>query len=300
MNTHSISETSAANSFANHTCYCCGDWCPYHQLVVSIDDIGFRQGVIGVERLRTYRQSPFQLAAHLRRWERTTSSLQIAGLPTSSEVAVLVDELLSRNDVLVQTEQDLGITLFATPGISGSPRGTCGLHLNRIDHQLVNRRRQTGQPIVVSDIQQPDSACWPRSIKVRSRIHYYLADHAARQFDPEAIGVLVDSSGQVTETSIASIAMVVGDRVISPPTDLVLPGITQSVIESIAAEQQIEWLKRAIMPMELQQADAILLMGTDAGIWPVSRINGHKLNVASDIYQQLALQFQRVTAGSEC
>ena len=37
-----------------------GEWVPQHQMVISVDDGGFRQGVTAVERLRTYGHAIFE------------------------------------------------------------------------------------------------------------------------------------------------------------------------------------------------------------------------------------------------
>ncbi|GAG02517.1 unnamed protein product, partial [marine sediment metagenome] len=188
-------------------------------------------------------------------------------------------ELVARNDRLIQQQTDVGATIFATPG-STNPQSdrpaspTLILHLNPLDHQQIRHRREHGQPLIVTGIQQPSEYCWPRSIKVRSRIHYYLADIEANKHADDAIGVLVDDDDGITETSIANLAIVESGKILSPPPDSVLGGITQRVVESLAAELQIDWTKQRISRDQLRLADEILLLGTDGGIWFANSVNG--------------------------
>lgn len=262
-----------------HLCYLSGDWIHYCDLAIPADDIGFRQGVIAVERLRTYRRRPFHVGAHLIRWQHTTSTLSIDRLPEALQIKEIVFSLLARNEHLVRQQGDVGITLFASPGLIGddSPSPMLAVHLNRLDHPRIRQRCDDGQPLIVTDVQQPSQDCWPRSIKVRARVHYYLADQQARKQSDDGLGVLVDSQGNVTETSIANLAIVQSGQIHSPPAETVLGGITQQVIESIAQQAGINWTKRAITAGDLRQADEVLLMGTDGGIWFANSVDGQPI-----------------------
>lgn len=299
MTSTSATDRDCAPSFQQHQCYLTGDWLAYADVRISTDDLGFRQGVTAVERLRTYRGHPFQVDAHLNRWQQTVDSLQIDDLPDQSAISQLLVELIDRNFGWINCEGEVGVTIFATPGVGGESLPTFCLHLNRLDHKQNARRRQQGQPLVVTDVQQPNQNCWPRSIKVRSRIHYYLADTRAKQSSKDAVGVLVDADGSVTETSIANLAITRGGQIISPPSDSVLGGITQMFVESLAADQGIDWHKGTISPEQLHQAEEILLMGTDGGVWFANSIDGQSIGTgkSGEIYVALRNAFDQATVG---
>jgi branched-subunit amino acid aminotransferase/4-amino-4-deoxychorismate lyase len=245
--------------------------------------------VTAVERLRTYAGRIFALDAHLERWQHSTGELGITPLPSPAITKVCLQTLIAENHALVRSEGDIGITMFATPGEIGSDAPTFGMHLNRLDHARILRRCQYGQPLVVTEVRQPDPDCWPRTIKVRSRIHYYRADTIARQHHEDAAGVLVDDDNSITETSIANLAIVKSGQIVSPPTDRVLGGITQSVIERLASDASIEWIKNPISIAQLQQADEVLLMGTDGGVWFAGAVDGDPIAQGNpgDIYRML-------------
>ncbi len=289
--------------FNNHLCYRSGEWSPYADLSIAVQDQGFRQGVVAVERLRTYAGCPFQVNLHLQRWQQTIDALCIRDLPKQFELKKLLHELVTRNDSLIQHHTDVGITIFATPGIANPQRDkqanpTLVLHLNQLDQERIQRRRQYGQPIVVTNIQQPSEHSWPRSIKVRARIHYYLGDIEASKHADDAIGVLIDADGSITETSIANLATVVSGQIISPPENRVLGGITQTIVETIAGQLRIPWQKRAIHRDELATSEEILLMGTDGGIWFAQSVNGQTINGGrpGEIYTRLRRKFSETTS----
>ena len=297
MASTSTTESSSA-SFARHVSYLSGRWLAHDSMQIGVNDVGFRQGVTAVERLRTYHGRLFALDEHLVRWQRSVTQLSIAGLPSELAIRAIIEDLLARNSVLLRSEGDVGLTMFATPGELGGDGPTLGLHLNRLNHAVHQRRREQGQPLVVTSVRQPDPDCWPRSIKVRSRVHYYRADAIARAVDENAVGILLDNDGSVTETSIANLAIVQAGRIVSPPADRVLPGITQSVVESIAAAAAIPWSNRAITVAELQQAEEVLLMGTDGGIWFASSIDDQRIGNGSpaEVYRCLRDRFDALVA----
>lgn len=304
MTSTSASESDSEPGFSSRIGLLAGKWLPHDQMRLPVDDLGFRQGVTVVDRLRTYQRRIFAIDAHLDRWHHSISELSIVGLPSRAEIVSLIEDLLNRNAALVDLQGDVGITIFATPGyLAGEAQNsvpTFGLHLNRLNHALRDQRRQQGQPLVVSGVHQPDPNCWPRSIKVRSRLHYFLADQQAKQQNPDAGAVLRDNDAGVTETSIANLAIVRDGQIISPPAGRVLGGITQSVIETLASQSSIPWSKGPISATELSQADEILLMGTDNGIWFASSVDGRPVGTGNpgDIYLALRQRFDHLVEAS--
>ncbi|MFK8112366.1 MAG: aminotransferase class IV [Rubripirellula sp.] len=285
--------------------YLSGQWVPRQAMSISIEDIGFRQGVTIVERLRTYASKLFAVEAHLERWQRSAHELGIEKLPSANQMRSLLDELLDRNAAAIEGHPDVGVTLFATPGKVGE-EPTLGLHLNELNHSLIQRRRQAGQTLVVTTVRQPAGDCWPRTIKVRSRIHYFRADSIARRYEDDASGLLIDDDDRVTETSIANVAIVNAGAIVSPPPASVLPGVTQAVVKSLAAELRIPWTHQVISVSDLLAAEEVLLMGTDAGIWFASQVaiadqEGAKLmagkKAAGPVFLTLRGAFDRFTAG---
>lgn len=265
-------------------------WTAATNVRLPAGDLGFRQGVTAVERIRTRGGRPFLLRPYLDRFAATTRYLEIDGLPKASELKTRIFQCLDHNAKLWQIEGDVGITLWATPGIgsgsgfgsglgSGSgnratePKPTWAITLHRLDGPEIARRIADGQPVVITDVQQPVDASWSRQIKVRCRLHYYRADRIAQKVDARATGMLVDEAGFVTESSIANFALVSGRTIVSPPSDAVLPGVTQRHVESIAHERGIRWDHRPIGVDEFHSADGILLMGTDTGLWFANRVH---------------------------
>lgn len=273
-----------------------GKWISLGEFALGIDDIGFRQAVIAVERLRTYGGRIFQVTGHAARWQATLDQL---GIQLNEPFGAVLDDLMARNESFVTSQGDVGITAFATPGKLGG-EATFGVHLNLLDTELNKARREQGQAIVVTDVVQPPNASWPRSIKVRCRLHYFLADRFARESDPNALGLLVDDDGTITETSVANVAMVSDGVIYSPQSAQVLPGISEAVIRDLAAKQGMRWVRERISVARIKDADEVLLMGTDTGLWFANQINGvWKSSQPGPVCQKLQVAFARHVGGTE-
>lgn len=277
-----MNPAASRQSFWNHR------WLPHHELHVAVDDLGFTQGVTAVERMRTYGGRAFHASRHLRRFASTVKTLQIVGLPDQQALQELVDELLQRNRHWLREQREAGIVLFATPGRADRPalrpqhpsagafdralpepaHPTFVAYVVSLPLTVIARRIRRGQALVITDVVQPSVQSWPRHLKVRSRLHYFLADRQASAVDPDALGILLDEDRTLTETSVANLAVVRSGRIVSPPAGQILPGVTQAVAEEIATDLKIGWEKRPLSIEETRHADELLLFGTTTGIWP--------------------------------
>jgi branched-chain amino acid aminotransferase len=273
-----------------------GNWTDAAALAISVDDIGLRQSAVAVERMRTYGGKPASVSEHVIRWRRTVDYLGISITVDETEIRQRIDELIGRNRNWCQLVGDFGITMLATPGRDGDEQGATEImHLNALNHARINRHHEIGQPLVITDVQQPPAKSWPRDIKVRCRLHYYLADRATRQLNPDALGLLIDTDGSVTETSVANLAICRSGIVVSPPAEQVLPGVTQQLVQHIAAELGLTWTRQPLFPADVREADEVWLMGTDGGLWFASHVDGVAIGDAGpgEIYRRALAGFYR-------
>lgn len=277
-----------------------GNFVDASELSVSVDDVGFRQGVIAVERMRTYAGRVTALESHVVRWRRTVEELYLSVSVDLDEIRSRIARLLIQNTDFLRGTGDCGIVMLATPGVLNADSSSCActemLHLLPLDHARVKRHRTEGQPLFITDVEQPAGKCWPRDIKVRCRLHYYLADQQAKQHHSAAVGLLIDDDGTVTETSVANIAIVRKGRILSPPADQVLPGITQDLVRQACASQGYQWEYERLWPSEIREADEVWLMGTDGGLWFANRVDGSPIGEQrpGGIYAKILAEFDQL------
>src|SRR5262249_7168562 len=149
---------------------------------------------------------------------------------------------------------DLQTTLFLTPGVSpayadiaGQRGPTVCVHTQPLAFSQCAGKYAAGDSLVVSEVRQVHSQCWPHALKCRSRMHSYLADKQARQIEPGARALLLDERGYVTEASPANVVAYRRDEgLISPPKDHILPGVTVAVLAELAGQLAIPFVHREL------------------------------------------------------
>lgn len=247
-----------------------GFWTEHDRLCIPVDDLGFRQAATAVERLRTYGGRPAAVGRHAVRLRRTLECLGLSVAADEVRIRRRIEMLIERNRQWCEDQGDFGITMIVTPGVEI-------MHLNPLDHAGIAHARTEGKPLIVTEVEQPSAKAWPRDIKVRCRLHYYLADRIAREIDPEALGVVVDADGSVTETSTAAVGAIIDGQWVSPPADQVLPSVSEAIVEEVVERLGIDRTRRTLFPAELREADEVWLMGTDTGLFFANRVDGHRI-----------------------
>ncbi len=260
-----------------------GEWVPAESLAVPVTDAGFMLGTTVAEQLRTFGGELFRLEHHL---ARLAHSLEIVGVTPGwerAEFAELARELAARNHRLLQPGDDLGLSIFVTPGPYSTfvPEGgppLVGMHTYALPFRLWAERYEVGQRVVVTDIRQVPTNCWPAELKCRSRMHYYLADLAARRADPGARALLLDQHDHVVEASTANLVLWrTGEGLVSPPDDEILPGVTVAALRDLASQLEIPFRARPLTVADVEQADEVFLTSTSPCILPVSHCNGRPI-----------------------
>jgi len=265
--------------------YLNGRYLPFSQAAISVTDGGFVQGVTVAEQLRTFGGKLFRLEQHLARLAR---SLSIVGIELGMPVEKLGDiarELAAKNHALLDAADDLGLSMFVTPGpystfatggVAAGP--TIGLHTYPLPFHLWHEKYERGESLVVTAVMQVPSACWPTELKCRSRMHYYLADKQARQKEPGARALMLNEQGYVTEASTANILVYYRDvGLVSPPKEMILPGVSAATVEELAGDLGIAFSFRSLTVDDVAAADEVLLCSTSPCVWPVTRLNGRPI-----------------------
>ena len=263
---------------------------------LSITDAGFILGAAVAEQLRTFAGKLFRLDDHL---ERLEQSLRIIGVDPGigrDQMADVARELVEHNHRLLSPGDDLGLSVFVTPGpypaysAPGSSEPTVCLHSYRLPFRLWADKYQSGQALVISSVRQVPAKAWPPGLKCRSRMHYYLADREAALADPGARALLLDCQGRVTEASTANVLVfTAGEELLSPPHAKVLPGISLATANRLAVDLRIRTAQRELGPDDLASAREVLLTSTPFCLLPVTRLDGRPIagGRAGEVFRRL-------------
>jgi branched-subunit amino acid aminotransferase/4-amino-4-deoxychorismate lyase len=241
--------------------YLNGQFVPASQLAIPVADAGFVFGAAATEFVRTFRGRLFRLDDHLTRLQQSCELCRIPLRVSEDELRAAAERLVKHN----HSEGELAHILFATPGplahLGGADSGpTLGMHTTPLSFARYRRLFTDGARLVVPAI-RGSTPIDPRA-KMRSRMHWWIAEQQARDVDPHAWALLLDGDGFVTETAAANLLIVRDGTVLSPPRTTILNGVSLRVVEELCAELGIPFAERPLTLRECQSPDEAMLTGT--------------------------------------
>jgi branched-chain amino acid aminotransferase len=264
---------------------------PVSAAAVPVTDLGVVAGASITEMVRTFRGDPFRLDEHL---DRFFASLDLVGFPTLPERCQLLDAveaIVTHNSKLIPAGHDLGIIIFTTAGQnltylgeagrSLATQGTTCVHSFPLPFELWAAKLESGQHLATVDVRPLDVASVPPQAKHRNRLHWYRADQQARARFATATALVTTAYGHITETSAGNILVVRGREILTPPSELVLGGVSRQVAQELAERLGFNWFEALQAIDDLLDADEILTSSTTYCLLPVTRLNDQPIGSGS-------------------
>ena len=221
-----------------------GRWLPQSQALLPLHDAGFVMGATVTDLCRTFHQKLYRWRDHLARFEQSCQASGILPLLSSAEITAHAERLIQHNAALATGGQELILVLFATPGPLGHYIGaddgfgpvTFGMHTFPLPYGRYRRLLEEGAALIVPSVRQLPAVCVPPGIKMRSRMHWWLAEREAQRLDPGAVALLLDEAGYLTETAAANVLLVRDGKLLSPPSSCILEGISRRVVMELCVK----------------------------------------------------------------
>lgn len=253
---------------------------PRAALALPLGDAGFVLGATVTEQLRTFHGRLFLPDEHA---QRLAESLAIVGIEPGMPVAEIMRaaaEVAARNHAAGEPGSDLGVVTFVTPGDlpaqhggrAGRPRAV--VHSFPLAFASWAAAYDDGVRLRQVAVRQVPESCWPLRAKVRSRLHYFLADREAHAREPAARAILAHADGRISETSTANVAIVRAGSLVTPPPTDALPGISLGFARRLAHDLGLAWQQASLTAADLAAADEILLTSTPSCLLPATRFDG--------------------------
>jgi branched-chain amino acid aminotransferase len=256
------------------------------EAAVPLYDAGFVYGAVASDVLRTFRGVPFRLEDHVDRFLRSCRYIHIS-LPYSRR------EIIEIATVLVERSydgEDLGLVLVATPGPlplyagleeEGPAAPLMAMHTFPLKRGRFARLYREGLHVITPAVRQIPVECWDPKAKCRSRLHWWLAQRDVQSLDAEAVPVLLDLAGNLTESSAANLLVVRDGYVWSAEPDHILWGISLQTTRELCEQEGIPFGTRALQLYDARVADEILLTNSLYCIAPVTRWNGSPVSTGA-------------------
>jgi len=254
---------------------------PWSDAALPVWDLGVVAGAAVTETGRTYRGNFLFAQQHI---DRLQQSLQELHFPTAHDNHQLLQAaaaVIGHNFQLLPDGADLGVVLFSTAGGNSTYLGrpysqpTTVVHTYPLPFAMWRNAFVSGVRLTTSNLRQLPADCFPVSLKVRNRLHWWLADHAAEQQSPGSRALLLNRDGSVAETSTASVCVVRNGHVTTPDGD-VLNSLSNRLVERLCQNAGIPFTRCKVNLSELQNAEEIFLTSSPSCLLPVLSVDGHK------------------------
>ena len=103
---------------------------------------------------------------------------------------------------------------------------------------------------------------------------------------------LVNRDNKITEGSKSNIILIKDNKIITPPNEFVLRGITLQIVLQIAKAYTYEIVRYCPDVKELDLFDSIAITGTSPGILPVKMINNFQFSIDNPVLKKLMHEFR--------
>jgi branched-chain amino acid aminotransferase len=267
---------------------------------ISVFDRGFLYGDSIYEVLRTYGGRPFELPAHLKRLGR---SAQLIGLRLPLPAAAFQRRIEAALRAARNRESYVRVIVTRGEGPIGlDPALAVRPHVLVIVRPLhappaeIYRR---GVSVSVVDVRRNLRQAIDPAAKTGNYLNNVLALREARaRGGYEAL--MLDARGRVAEGSTSNVFAVFGARVVTPPLDGILAGVTRGLVLALTGRLGLEARERSLRPVDLRRADELFLTSTLRELVPIVRVDGRRVGSGTPgpITLRLLEAFRRRASGA--
>ena len=279
--------------------YQSGEWVPESEASIHIYDSQFMFGDGVFEMARTFNHEFFILDEHIDRLFRSMRYLQIPITKTKKEVHDLCLETFERNKSHFDKpgepfNEECRIMINVSRGPLSIYREVFELKkgenwndpnwiinvwpLSRTAKTLSHFYESGANAIIPSQRQIP-SRLLENKVKNRSRMHYQMANLQVKPYGKDAVPLLLDEDGFITESTGANFLMVKDGKLIVPELRNMLRGSSMMyILETLAPQMGIEVIHRSFEPYDIMNCDEAMFTGTFVNLLPCNRLNGEYLN----------------------
>jgi para-aminobenzoate synthetase component 1 len=249
---------------------------------LPVTSAGFQYGYGLFETLAAPQGRVAYLSEHLRRLRNGWEQLFTAPFPQMSW-DLLIEQLLKANRL--ELESAVVKILVSSGARSGNGRdGDVDIIVTARSyrHRLAGKKEQGLHLGIYPHPRQTPLA------DLKSLNHLYsirAGEWAAEHHYDEAL--ILNLDGSVSESNSANILLLEGRNLVLPQSPHVLPGIMQAVLVQQLMEQGFTLVNRTLMPVDLLQADQVLLSNSLIGVVPALSLDGRAIATNLDFCLQL-------------
>ena len=262
-----------------------GEIVPESDARVPFRDRGFKFGDAVFDTTRTFGHRIFKLDEHI---ERLYRSLAYLGIDPGLRPADLIEasrEVVARNLRQVPPDEDIWVTQRISRGLDAHekmawpdyPDRTVIVDCRRLPFAARARFYRDGLDVIVPSFRRPAPVALSPRAKTQNYLTLVLGDIEAKTYNPDAVGVLLDTNGNLSEGRGSNIFLVRDGRLRTPREQYVLPGISRATAIDLAREIGITVEETDLDLFDAFTADEVFITSTSFCICPVGTVNGRRI-----------------------
>lgn len=258
---------------------------PEAEVRIPFRDRGFKFGDAAFDTTRTFGHRLFRLEEHIARLYRSLAYLDIDIGIRPEKMLTVAEELATKNLEQVDPADDIWLTWRVSRGLDANeraawpdyPEKTVIVECRPLPFKARGQSYKKGLNIVVPSVRRPA----PDALSPRAKTHNYLTlvlgDMEAKQVSPNAIGLLLDTNGNLSEGRGSNIFLVQNGRLRTPAERFILPGISRATAIDLAHAAGIEVEETDLDLFDAYTADEGFITSTSFCICPIGTINGRRV-----------------------
>ena len=270
-----------------------GENMPRSEAKISMMDRGFRLGDVVFDTSRTFSGKIFRLREHLDRLYRSLQFTRIDPGMSIDDMERVTLGVVERNEEMRSSAgDDYMITQIVTRGVgslAGPITANVSVWIDPIDYVRYAPLYDTGAHVVIPRTRSLSPNQLDPKVKHYSRLSSVMAELEAQDVDPNAFPVLLDTDGNVSESTGANFCIVSNGVLKTAGDKSILQGISRMTLLELAEQLGIPTSEEDLQPYDVYTADEAFLCSTPFSLLPVGRVDNRDIGegVPGPITQQL-------------
>ena len=263
--------------------YLNGEYLPEREAKVSVLDRGFRWGDAVYDAFRTFDGRPFKLDEHVDRFFRSLRYVRIEPRVCKAELTAVIAEVIRQNEPARRTDGDYLVTMQASRGLVTQvydPRSagpTVTVYCLPLSFDVHARYYREGAHVVVPSIRRTPPECVSPRAKISNKMNHFQAEFEAKAVDPDAFALMLDTNGNVAESSGSDFLFVSNVVLRIPERRTHLTGVSLLTAAELAEKNGMQTDEGAFTLFDLYNAEEAMLTASTYCLLPVVRVNGMPL-----------------------
>ena len=262
---------------SDYVAYFNGRWILNSELRIDLLDRGFLVGDAVFELVRTFNGKSFRMKEHIDRLYYSLKYARINCGLSAQEMIEISEETIRRNEHLRSGVGDFNVWQCVTRGHGyrawKAEDPTVCIRVAPIDFSYFAHAYKDGlHGVITRTLSYPPEALEPK-IKHHSRMNFVLAELEAYDLEAEALPILRDQAGNLTEGSGFNVFLVSNGLIRTPGDRSILQGVSRAMIFDLAREMKIPIAEEDLQPYDLYTADEAFFSSTPFCLVPATQVD---------------------------